>query len=267
MSTEYGLPFTAPVKQTILPAMIQTGEIKGWYPISARTFAGTETSLTLPDTGNGGSGTVVPLQTVTVDLTGNNGMKQYMAAVWPAGLAKDYKPWGSSLLQPPDAGFYHWYSMATESWYEHYGAGALFTGLQGGTMNLSVSAASNPAGPSVTTPLALTWQASIAYAMLNGDCPFFDFNWVTLFATQSNTPGKRIVITSNPAPVAPDPLPYLTASIIGTPTATGAGVPLYDSIRIMKLTDEVPPGSYPFVFTIYDDLGQTVTATLNLTVV
>jgi hypothetical protein len=262
---KYGLPLTTPSRQTILPALTQDGHVRGWYPITARTFTGSETSFTLSDSGNGGAGTVVPLMTVTQDS--GRGLPQYMAAVWPSGLAANYQPWGSTLLQKPDVGYYHWYSMATESWFEHFGGGALIDGLLGGTLNLAVSAASNPSAPTVTTPLALTWQASIEYAMLNGDCPFFDFNWITLFNAKSATAAQRIVVTSNPAPVAPDPLPYLVASVIGVPTINTAGATIYDTIRIMKLGDEVPAGSYAFGFTVYDELGQTTTVTLNLTVV
>ena len=262
---KYGQPLAAPIRQTILPAMTKDGRIIGWYPIAAQTFTGAETSVTIPDTGNGGAGTVVPVMSVTQDS--DIGLPQYMAAVWPTGLAANYQPWASTLLQKPDVGYSRWYSMATESWFEHFTKGALIDGLTGGTLNLAVSAASNPSAPTVTTPAAQTWQASIEYAMLNGDCPFFDFNWITLFAAKSNTTGIRIVVNTNPAPIAPDPLPPMKAVNIGIPVAGPTGAPIYDSIRIMKLMDEVPPGAYAFTFTIYDDLGQSTAATLNLTVV
>lgn len=261
---KYDLPLVASSRQTILPVMTKDGHVRGWYPIAAQTFTGAERTFTLSDTGNGGSGTVVPITTVTVDKTGNNGVSQYMAAVWPTGLAKNYHPWASTLLQKPDAGYYRWYSMSTESWFLHFGGGALIDGLSGGTLNLAVSAVSNPAAPSVT-PLALNWQASVEFAALNGDCPFLDFNWLTLFKVSSADPATRIVVVSNPAPIAPDPLPPIVASVIGIPTATANGT-LYDTVRLMKLGDIVA-GTYVFNFRVYDTFGQFTAVALTLTVV
>ena len=97
---KYGQPLAAPIRQTILPAMTKDGRIIGWYPIAAQTFTGAETSVTIPDTGNGGAGTVIPVMSVTQDS--GIGLPQYMAAVWPTGLAANYQPWASTLLQKPD---------------------------------------------------------------------------------------------------------------------------------------------------------------------
>lgn len=255
---QYGLPFVAPIRQTILPAMTQDGIVVGWYPITATTFSGNETTFTIPDGTNGGAGFAVPLKTVT--QYSGIGMPQYMAAVWPSGLAKNYFPWASNLLQKVDAGYSRWYSMPTESWFEHFTPGSLIAGLGGGTLNLTVSAATNPSAPTVSTPATYTWQASVLYATLNGECPFLDFNWVTLFNAKSATKGVRIVTTTQPAGSPP----ALVSSVVGIPTATADGV-MYNGIRIMKLND-LEPGSFAFGFTVYDELGQTSNVVLNLTV-
>jgi hypothetical protein len=259
---KYGLPLKTPIIQTILPAMNDHGIMYGWYPISATTFTGAETTFTLPDSGNGGAGTVVPLKSVTTDS--GNGVPQYMGAVWPTGLAFNYMPWASSLLQPADEGEYRYYNMPAETWVLNFGHGPLLTGLSG-KMNITVGVSTTPGAPTVTTPEALSWQASLAYQTLLGDCEFFDFNWVTLFQASSGTAqALRIVVTSNPAPISPATVPPLVASVIGIPILTQNGV-LYDSIRIMKLMD-VSPGSYQFTFNIYDILGQVTVVTLNLTI-
>lgn len=258
MTTKYGLALTASITQTILPALTQDGLVKGWYPIASHVFTGSETSFTLSD------GTVVPVMSVTKDK-GMEGVQQYMAAVWPKGLASNYFPWASSVLVKPDAGYYRWWSLPTETWMLHFGYGTLLDSLHT-RMNISAVVPSNPSAPTVTTPLALTWNASIAYDTLTGDCEFFDFNWITLFKSQTTSMDPlRIVVVSNPAGSPPP----MVAQVIGIPQAVAAGLnagaTIYDTIRIMKLT-ELAAGAYAFTFTVYDSLGQTANVTLNLTV-
>ncbi len=119
----------------------------------------------------------------------------------------------------------------------------------------------------MTTPLAIIWEASIDYATLFGDCPFFDFNWVTLFNAKSTTKAIRIVSTSNPAPIAPSTVSPIVAKVLGTPVIVGEGVVQYNTIRIMRLDDAVATGVYAFGFNVYDELGQVTAVTLNLTVI
>jgi len=189
---QYGLPLTTPSVQTILPAIIQSGIVVGWYPIASHSFAGTETSFTLSD------GTVVPITTVTKD-NGMEGVQQYMAAVFPLGIANNYAPWASSLLIKPDAGYYRWWSLPTETWMLHFGYGTLLESLHT-RLNISNAQPAAPGAPTVTTPAAITWQASIAFADLTGDCEFFDFNWITTFrASTTGVDPLRVVVVSNPA--------------------------------------------------------------------
>ena len=236
---QYGLPLSAPIAQTIIPAMNQSGIVYGFYPITKTTFAGTETSFVLPDT-------TVPITTVTVDSL--NGITQYMAAVFPLGIAANSQPWASASLIAPGNGAYRWFSQATETWMLHFNAGTLLTALAG-NMAPVVSAPASPSAPTVAPPQALTFNGSVKYNALNGQCNFFDFNWINLFtATQEQVP-LSITVVSNPAPIGSAPVS-----------------PMVDTIRLVKLADEVPAGVYAFVFSIANVSGLSTTVTLNLTV-
>lgn len=260
MSNKYGLALKAPIRQTILPAMNESGIIYGWYPITATNFAGTERTFTLTD----GPQTVVPITTVTTDS--GKGVPQYMAAVWPKGIAANYQPWASTLLMAPDAGYYRWWSMPSEAWLLHHGLGTLLTALEG-KMDLTVPAASTQAPPTASNG-TLRWQASVKYDQLSGMCPFFDFNWITLFAaTSTGIDPVQIVVTGNPAPIAPSTVSPMKAVVVGAPQAVAGGGVVYNTVRIMKLADEVPAGSYTFNFNITDTKGQSTAVTLTLTVV
>jgi len=261
---KYGQPLKASISQTLLPVLTRDGRVHGWFPITAHTFDGTETTYNVPDSSSAGHITL-PITTVTTDS--GNGVGQYMAALFPVGgqgKASNYKPWASSSLVPADQGYFRWYQMPAETWVLNFGLGTLLTAMST-RMNLTVAPATNPGAPGVTTPAAITWQASVEYESLLGDCEFFDFNWITLFAATTCTAAPlRIVVTSNPAPIAPATVPPMVASVIGKPQATVNGV-VYDSIRIMKLADLIP-GAYAFTFNVYDVLGQVTAVTLNLTV-
>lgn len=245
---KYGLPLSTPSTQTILPAIREDGLVVGWYPIVQTTFTGAETSFTLPDC-------TVPLKTVTVDST--TGLKQYMAAVFPKGLAFNTQPWASNSLVSPSDGYYRWWSMPTETWVLHYGQGMFLGGLSSSLDRAGAAATPAPSAPSVATPQARTWQASVSYAMLSGNCPFFDFNWVTLFTSTGETKPLRIEVLTSTTP--------LLAKVIGIPTAIAGGV-LYDTIRILKTTDTIAPGLYVFTFKVYEEHGLGTNVTLNLTV-
>lgn len=244
---KYGLPFSADSTQTILPALTEDGVVKGWYPIVQTVFDGTETSFTLPDV-------TVPLKTVTVDTP--DGTKQYMAAVFPEGLPFNSQPWASSSLVKAEDGYYRWWSLPTESWVLHYGTGVFLDGLMHNLDRAGAAAVPAPSAPTVATPQARTWQASIAYAMLNGNCPFFDFNWVQQFTASGETKPLRIEVLTSPSP--------LLAKVVGILTATQGGV-LYDTIRVLK-TGPVATGLYVFTFKVYEEHGLSSNVTLNLTV-
>jgi len=244
---KYGLALAAPSTQTLIPAMNASGLMYGFYPIASTVFDGTESSLTLPDC-------TVPLTTVTVDS--GAAVKQYMAAVWPLGIANGYAPWASSSLVAPGDGAYRWFSMPTESWFLHFGLGTLATALTIG-MSQVVTSPAAPSAPTVTTPVAYVYNGSISYAAITGDCAFFDFNWVLAFTQTQDQVPLRITPVTSPA--------GLLAKVIGVPTATANGV-MYDSIRILRLNPAITPGVYVFTSSITNLSGLSSTVTLNLTI-
>jgi hypothetical protein len=256
------LPLTAPSKQTIVPAMYQSGRMIGFYSIALRTFTGAETTLTLTDN------VVVPIKSVTIDKdpTKPGQPQQYMAAVFPDGTPNLLRPWASQDLREPSEGYLRMYSMPTETWMLRSQMSILQVALTQG-MAGTVAAPTTPTAPTVTTPATLQWAASVSYEALLGDCPFFDFNWVTLFKASSSTEAIRIVVTSNPGPTAGHTNAPMVAQIIGIPTAVGQGVVRFDTIRIMKMQDDVPAGTYSFGFNIYGENGLVTPSVLTLTVV
>lgn len=270
MSTKYGLALAASSLQNILPVITQDGLVKGWYPITGTTFTGSETTFALSDV-------TVPISTVTVDEAPRGTSTpsvvlprtfQYMAAVYPQGLAANYQPWASANFIPASwnmGGAWSMPSMPGALLRE--GMSVLAIALKDQIMNVpGASAPAAPSAPSVTTPKAMTWNSSMAYALINGSCSFFDFNWVTLFATsqQEITP-LSISVTSLPGNVTAGQ-PF-AASILGVPVATNNG-PVYDTIRIVRLLDAglIPTGTYAFVFSVLGVGGTTASVTLNLTI-
>lgn len=248
---QYGLPLISASKQTIIPAMTTDGRVYGFYPITSTTYSSgaTSGSVTLPE------GTLT-LTTVTLDSQPGRNVTQFMAAVFPIP-AFNSKPWeGYASFVHGDSGYYRWFSLPTESWFLHFGLGTLLQSLEYGLASTSYSPPEET-NPSVTDG-AMTWQASINYAMLHGDYSFLDFNWMTIFEAKSNAIPLRIVVTSNPAGGA------LKASIIGVSTDTPYGQ-VFDSIRILKLS-EVTPGTYDFGFKVYDIDGNSTDVTLVLTI-
>lgn len=254
----YGLALTAPSTQTILPAMTEDGVIHGWYPIVQTTFTGAETSLALTDV-------TVPLKTVTVDT--DSPVKQYMAAVWPLGLRWNYKPWASSLLVAPGDGYYRWWSLPTSTWFLHFGKGLFLDSMASSLDRAGAAATTPPGAPTVSTPQNITWQASVAYSALNGDCTFFDFNWVQLFTSTGESKPLRIEVVTLPTPIAPATNAPMLAKVIGVPVSIGAGAVMYDTIRIIKNQDVLPVGAYVFALRIYDERGLSANVALTVNVV
>ena len=255
---KYGLPLKASSTQTILPAMTKDGIIRGWYPISQTIFTGAETSFALTDM-------TVPITTVTVDT--DSPVKQYMAAVWDKGLPAKLKPWASSHLVAPDDGYYRWWSMPTSTWFLHYGKGLFLSALSSSLNRAGASAPASPTSPTVSTPKSLSWQASVAYSAFNGDCTFFDFNWVQLFTSTGETTPLRIEIVANPTPVPPATKSPLLAKVVGTPVAIGAGTVMFDTVRVIKNQDIIAVGAYVFSMKIYNEAGLSADVELTVNVV
>lgn len=244
---KYGLALKTPSVQTLIPVMNKSGVMYGFYPITSHSFTGAETNYALSDM-------TTPLTTVTVDS--DQYVKQYMAAVYPLGIAANYQPWASSNLIAPGDGASRWFSMPAESWFLHFSKGTLVQSLTQ-NMNQVVTLPAVPGAPTVVTPQAMTFNGSISYAALTGGCSFFDFNWTTTFVTTGDMVPLSILPLTNPA--------GMKATVIGVPTATPNGI-MYDSIRIIKTAEDLAPGVYVFTFAITGMNGLSASVTLNLTV-
>ncbi len=250
---KYGLPLTADSTQTILPAMLKSGQVVGWYPIISTAFAGSETTFTLTD------GVVVPITTVTIDknYTQDKYSQQYMAAVWDTKAYVDQAPWASTDLISPNDGFSRMWSLATETWMLRYTPGAMIAALKSGVFDEGTPTVT-PGGPTVTTPQTVRWKTSLSYAALNGNCLFFDLNWVAQFKASSGIDGIRIVPTVQPS--------GMIAKVIGIPQAIGVDSVIYDTLRILRTADVTPTGDYVFNFNVYDALGRSTAVVLTITV-
>lgn len=276
-SNQYGLPLVAPSKQTLLPIVMPSGKVYGFYPIASHTFAGTERTFALTQ----GS---VPITTVTLapkngtNVIGEQRVQQFMAAQWSANL-EGVSPWRGyeelvDVAVPNNIGYYSWWSMPVTYWFHHFGRGVLWNSLM---FNLSkfVVATSNPTAPPVTTPAELRWACSMSAQAFATECAFIDFNWVSLFETQypvdPNQVGSgaiplSISIVSNPVGG------YFKASVLqaqGGQVIIPGGGAVFNTIRLLRLQDP-PAGTYTFTFSISANMGGEIlssAATLTLTVV
>lgn len=278
--TQYGLPLAAPSKQTVLPVLTTSGNVKGFFPIASTTFQGTETSFALTD----GS---VPITTVTLapkvltNVSDEQRVEQFMAVQWPE--ADDgLKPWlGYTDLVSSDIpntlGFYSRWALTPTKMINFFGRGVYLNSLRFSLADFVNPPAAAPGNPQLTTPQALRWATSIDMAAFDPNCAFFDFAWTTLFNAKFNpdtntqntgnfvTP-LSISIQSNPAGG------FFKASVVtgqgGQTIYPGGGV-VFDTIRILRLQDP-PAGTYTFTFLVSMNTNGVVTstpATLNLTVV
>jgi hypothetical protein len=255
---QYGKALEQDSVQTLLPAMTEDGRVWGFYPIAETTFDGTETGFEVE------AGVTVPVKTVTVDTdTYLHSVTQYVAAVWPIGLAINYFPWASSNLIAKDDGYYRWYSMPTETWTTHFGKGVVIEAIQN-NLNTTVPEPVAPVPPDVVDG-SMEWRASVNYTAMSGPCSFFDFNWMDVFQAKSTKDPVRIVVVSNPAPISPETVPPMKATIVGIPQASGNGV-LYNTIRIMKLTENLLPQAYTFEFEVVDSSDNRTSVEFTLTV-
>lgn len=274
---QYGLPLAAPSQQTILPIITSKGRLMGFYPITSTTFAGNERTFSLSDFPN------VPITTVTLPTQVQDGIgsghggrvRQYMAAQWPQNQ-EGRRPWlgSASLVAPEDTGYYSWWSLPTESIMKHFGRGNLVNSLLV-RMNIVPATPGTPSAPAGTNA-ALKWVASVDNVSLDTQCPFIDFNWVQLFQTgfEADVTQQgdavlpvRIDTVSNPAGGA---FKAAIVQTMGGQQSVAGGSVIFNTVRIMKLADDVAAADYVFTFNIsYVKAGkQLVTpVTLTLTVV
>lgn len=265
----YDIPLAAPSKQSILPVMHVDGRVIGFYPIASTSFEGTETTYTTSD------GVVVPLRPVTVDV--NDPLRkvtQYMAAVFYPEyrinvvpnqhvVQRSPEPWASADLIVGDSTAYRWYTQATQTWFMHFGDGKYIGALRN-NLDFTLGVVAPPTPPDAEDA-TMEWRASVDYLALFGECTFFDFNWMTAFLQKATREPVRITVLENPAPIAPSTKHPLVAKVIGRPVATAKGV-LYDSVRIIKLVDAIPPDDYVFKFEITDEKNLKTEVTFTLTV-
>ena len=259
---QYGLPLNAPIAQTLIPAMNESGLMYGFYIINTTTFDGTETSLTLIDT-------TVPLTTVTLDYnpTEPDRVVQYMAAVFSINTPPHTQPWSSSVLIPASSGVSREWVIAAQATTARGTDGVLLTALNlGMTPNLG-PAPGAPVSPSTPTNNAImNWASSVNRAVFAApNSSFFDLNWKTLFDGQSPVKGTMLTILSSPPS-------GFRAAVIGRPVDVPANVSafsvqaiVYETLRFVNMG--AVAGTYPFVFrvTCADGSLTTVNYTLTLT--
>lgn len=275
-ANQYGLALAAPSKQTVLPIVMPSGKVYGFFPIAETTFTGTETTFALTQG-------AVPITTVTLppknvtNVYDEQRVQQFMAAQWPAHT-EGVQPWrGYEELVAADVpntiGYYSWWSMPVTMWFKHFGRGVFLDSLKF-SMSDFVYAPPSSTPPVVTTPQVLTWATTLNAQAFATTCPYFDFNWVALFQAQFQMDPTQegagviplsITTTGNPAGG------YFKSSVLqgqGGQVIYPGGGAVFNTIRILRLQDP-PAGSYTFNFNVSANINgaiETVPAVLNLTV-
>lgn len=275
--TEFGLPLAAPSKQTILPVVTllnTTCTVHGFFAIPETTFTGTETSFQV-QAGTGGS---VPVQSVTLPTKINDGtgpvVSQYMAATWDQ-IDSEKLPWGgyTSFIPSIETGFYSRWSTPTGLRKHWYDPGSLLGSFMYG-MDMYPTYVPPTVPPIPGEDGTLRWVVSLNVASIDPACTFFDFNWVTLFATSLptvNEPGTNTVIPLEIITETNPPGGEFRAAILQRPEYVQGGGTMFNTIRILRMpVGTVEPGDYEFTFTIRatnQGIIQTTPVTLTLTVV
>lgn len=271
-TAQFGLPLVKDVKQTILPVIENCGStalVLGFFPISATTFDGTETTFTLS------SGTV-DIESYTVAETtdqghGLDGVSQYMAMVLSYRQAKDNIITGYvDFVSAGNDGYYSSWAMPSRDWVHRYNAGTLLQSLRVGMASTTYTSPSAPDAPE-GSDATLKWAASVDLTTNGSQCAFFDFNWINLFQTSMKTDGTNgaLIPLSIATKTNPSGGYFKAAYIASKPVIIPGGAPLFNTIRIIRLKQDVPAGDYGFVFTISytkDSIQVSTDVTLTLTV-
>lgn len=270
---QFGLPLNKPSIQSVLPIVMPSGSVKGFYPITSTTFAGTETEFTLSDG-------QVPIVSVTlptkvqdgVGKTGTGyGVSQYMAAQWPAN-EEGLEPWVGfkELVNTDNTGYYRWWSMPTESIMLHFGRGVLIDSFLV-NMNKYPLVPASPEAP-VVSNATLRWACSLDVVTFAEECAFFDFAWMPLFDAAFTAYPDGSVIPLSISTVSNPVGGIFKASIVqgfGGQQYLPGGSPFFSTVRILKLQDAAP-GTYDFAFSVsatIDGVVLSTPVTLTLTVV
>lgn len=274
-SNKVGLPLTAPSIQTILPVLCggvlnSSGElvqghtginkILGWLPIVETTFAGTERTFATADG-------AIPITTVTLPAQASDGtaetyrVGQYMAAIFPEDQERLF-PWlgYTDFIDISQSQYLMQWIMPTQGQIHRLSMGPLLTDLTI-RMNADAGASPMPVPPPDVTPGTLRWVCSMTMNDLQAHCGFIDFNWVNLFAAQTDgIDPLRIEIVSNP------PTGEFKTTIVPFPVTAPLGGVEFNTLRIIKL-QSVTPGPYVFNYAVFDTAGQSTPVTLTITVV
>jgi len=273
---QFGLPLEEPSIQTVLPVVMPSGKIFGFFPIVETSFTGEETEYELSQ-GN------VPVTTVTlpnqvITNLGPQRVQQYVAAQWPAD--QEWKmPWRGyleliSVVDNNTLGFYSWWSQPVVTWKHHFNTGAYIGSLITGMNHYEFKTASVEP-PDAVTPQSVRWACSLNLASFEQECSFFDFNWVALFESWLQSDPSREGTTIIPLSISTVSNPsegYFKASIVqgnGGQTIVPGGGTLFNTVRILRLS-EPETGDYVFNFSISSSFNGTVQSTpvsLTLTIV
>ena len=282
----FGQPFEAPIKHTILPVVERvigrkigvlpppaSARIVGYLPIAETEFDGTETTFQV-QAGPGGSVNVSSLRLPTKVQDGStfHQVQEYMVAYYDQPESNS-APWLGypSFISADDTGYYSRWSLPTITRKHHYGRGVLFGSLWS-RMNIYPA----PVDPGPPTPPGengtLRWAASMNIASAGRECAFFDFNWMTLF--QATPPPGFQPGQLTPLSIVPTSQPEegeFKAAVLQRQTILPGGGVVFDTVRIVRMLDNVVAKDYTFDFAItqVDQEGRigTTNVTLTLTVV
>lgn len=262
--TQFGLSLDNPSKQTILPVGIvqnSTFEVVGMFAIPETTFVGTETTYVVQP----GAGGTVDIQSVTlpakIAAPDYPPSQQFMAVTYTYEEAKA-QPWGgfSEFIYPENTGYYSRWSTPVALRRHWYDPGSLIGSFLRG---MAVYPVYVPPVAPTPDPVdgTLRWAVTLNLASVAKECTFFDFNWVTLFnesifSVEPDTQGGsniwvpiQIITVTQPAGGE------FRAAILQRPEYVAGGGTIFDTVRILRMSETIAAGTYEFDF--------SVTATLN----
>jgi hypothetical protein len=281
-TTQFGLPFTAPVTQTILPVIIprqSTAQVVGFFPITSHQFAGTETTYVVQSGQPAAPVTTVTLPTLNSTPGYTPPVSQYMAVVYEWNdTTQDpliTQPWGgySNFINSTTSGWYSRWSTPTGIQQHAFSWGTLLGSFKVGMGVYPAYVAPTPSTPSPSNG-ALRWAVTVNLASVEPQCTFFDFNWMDLF-NQSLPAAQQvggtnpvvpfeIVTTSQPSGGA------FIATVLQRPEYVPGGATVFDTIRILRMSNTITAGTYTFGFSVTSTtqgVTESASVTLTLTVV
>lgn len=245
---------TTPIVQSIIPVLIETGEVIGFFPIQTRTFTG---------------GCTIPL-TETVDIRVEaireihpRGTREFIAVIY-GSAARHTQPW-ADLPGFVDAkeGHFAEHQVTPTVLITRYSRGEVGEAISTGRFAKIVSTP-EPVPPKDQPELS--WSATVNSKVLES-LSFFDFNWWLLFVRDSKLPMADLDEKFEIHCRAHPPSGTFKATVVQTPTVVTKTV--FDTVRILKLVEGAPaPAKYVFLFEIRSKTLPAIyncTFTLNVT--